>query len=650
MKISRVVGTTGELVPIFVQDATVSTGNGFPNLEISTFSSYYYRSDMTSTSSVTLVSTGTLGTWSSGQFLQINSTFMRGWYQFCLPDGVWAAGSTCALHMYGHPSMAPVVMELDILRFNNQVTSVTVRPVNVSTFNSRVGVSSFGIDVGVSSFNVGLRVGVSTAVDVSSFSANAVTVTEGNLTVDVSTFFGSRTVTTAAGVLGVGRVGVSSIDQRVGVSSFGLAVGISSIPIGVSTSWFSGAGIVTTEAGRLSVDVSSIMGTKAVTTVQGYFPTHMDLSLTLNSTSTVNWSSFFIGAQSVTVGAVDVTSFAGNAVTVTEGKLTVDVSTFHGSRAVTTAAGVLAVGRVGVSSIDQRVGVSSIDQRVGVSSIGVGVSTSWFSGAGVVTTEAGRLSVDVSSIMGTKAVTSVAGYFPVYWDLELTRNQNSTVAFSSVSFSTLYSSVSASVGSVDISSIYGSAIVTSVAGVIAAHVTSFGIRVGVSSINQRVGVSSIDQRVGVSSIDQRVGVSTAVDVTSYSGNAVTVTEGKLTVDVSTFFGSRTVTTAAGILSVGRVGVSSFGLPVGASSFDVGLQVGVSSFNSRVGVSSFDLPVGVSSFDVPLQVGVSSFNSRVGVSSFGIEVGVSSNPIGVNITSVTGIAVTGVGTSSDPWNP
>ena len=129
MKISRQVGTIEELVPIFVQDAPVSTGAGFPNLTISSFSSYYYRSDMTSTSSVTLVSTGTLGTWSSGQFLQINSTFMRGWYQFALPNGVWANGSTCAVHMYGHPSMAPVVMELDILRFNNQSALVTADPV-----------------------------------------------------------------------------------------------------------------------------------------------------------------------------------------------------------------------------------------------------------------------------------------------------------------------------------------------------------------------------------------------------------------------------------------------------------------------------------------------------------------------------------------
>ena len=474
---------------------------------------------------------------------------MRGWYQFALPNGVWAAGSTCALHMYGHPSMAPVVMELDIQRFDNQATSYTVRPVSVSSFNSRVGVSSFDLPVGVSSMAIGVgvttfnsrvgvssidqRVGVSTigvGVSTSWFSGGDVVTSDvGILTVDVSTVYGDSIVTSAAGTVNVGRVGVSSFNSPVGVSAFGIAVGVSTIAVGVSTAWFSGAGIITTLAGRLSVDVSSIMGTKAVTTFAGYFPTHMDLGLTNNSTSTVNWTSFFIGAANVA--------------------------------------------------------------PVGVSSISVGVSTSWFSGAGIVTTQAGRLSVDVSSIMNTKAVTTVAGYFPTHFDLELTRNQNSTVAFSSVTFSTLYSSVSASVGSVDVTSFYGFGLVTTADGTLA---------VG------RVGVSSFGLRVGVSSIDQRVGVSTAVDVTSFSGNTVVITQGKPTVDVSTFYGSQLVTTAAGTLGVGRVGVSSFGLAVGVSSMAIG--VGVTTFNSRVGVSSFDLPVGVSS--MAIGVGVTTMDATV----------------------------------------
>ena len=797
MKISRVVGTTGELVPIFVQDATVSTGAGLPNLTISTFSSYYYRSDMTSTSSVTLVSTGTLGTWSSGQFLQINSSFMRGWYQFCLPNGVFANGSTCAVHMYGHPSMAPVVMELEIVRFNNQSALVTANPVGVSNFQGiTVGVSSVTDKAGYSVSSI--SVGVST----SWFSgAGIVTTQAGRLSVDVSSIIGTKIVTTFAGYpatyfdLGLINNSTSTVNltsfnignvARVGVSSFGLPVGVSSFGVAVGVSSFA-----------LGVDVTSLRGTAVATSFAGVFPAEFNLQYVTNFASTVNLSSVRVSSQSVTVGAVDVTSF-------------------YGSALVTTAAGILGVGRVGVSSIDQRVGVSSFGITVGISSNPIGVN--------------------VTSYRDTAAVTTFAGYPATYFDLGLINNSTSTVRLSSFSISTLMSSVSFS-GSVDVTSFYGSGVVTSAAGVLASHVTSISARVGVSSFGLPVGVSSMaigvgvttfNSRVGVSSFDLPVGISTVASVSSqliggtwdeiltgathniatsagrrlrqletavvsYSGTAdgtptastiqlsapaagqdnfyvpgllvasvstgtqfsrisaytgatstatlaspfavvpaagdsitiipwgsVRVTEMDVPVDVTSFYGSAVVTTAAGILSVGRVGVSSFGLPVGVSSMAIG--VGVTTFNSRVGVSSIDQRVGVSSFGLtvgissnPIGVNVTSYRDtaavttfagypatyfdlglinnststvrltsfqissqsvsvgsvdvtsfygsalvttaagtlgvgRVGVSSFGLSVGVSSNPIGVNVTSVTGITVVGTGTSSNPWGP
>ena len=113
-------------------------------------------------------------------------------------------------------------------------------------------------------------------------------------------------------------------------------------------------------------------------------------------------------------------------------------------------------------------------------------------------------------------------------------------------------------------------------------------------------------------------------------NQTYVSSQTLSTAVCRIYSDGFVTTAAGVLSVGAVGVSSFGLPVGVSSFNTGLQVGVSSFSSRVGVSSFNLDVGVSSMNTGLQVGVSSFNSRVGVSSFNLPVGVSSFDVGLQV--------------------
>ena len=76
-----------------------------------------------------------------------------------------------------------------------------------------------------------------------------VTSASGILTVNVSTLYGSNWVTTAAGVLAVGRVGVSS---------FGLAVGVSSFPIAVDVSSAYGSALVTSAAGVLAGHVTSM--------------------------------------------------------------------------------------------------------------------------------------------------------------------------------------------------------------------------------------------------------------------------------------------------------------------------------------------------------------------------------------------------------
>lgn len=533
MSFSRQVGTVGQMVDLFVQNATVTTGAGLPNLLISSFNAYYHRTDMTSTSTVTLVSTGTMGTWSSGQWLQINSTLMMGWYQFCMPNGMLVAGSSVSLHMAGHPSMAPVVARFDINRFNNQGW-VSSEPHNVTRL----------------------------------YSDAAVTSAAGVLAVDVSSIQRGSAVTSAAGRLAVATVGVSSIT------------------VGVSTSWFSGGTVATSEAGVLRVDVSSVMGTKAVTTVAGYFPTHFDLALTRNITSTVAFSNTTISTVMSSVsfgGSVDVTSFWGTGVaTSAAGVLAVDVSSIQRGSAVTTAAGRLAVGTVGISNFP--------------------------------------FGVDISSIRGTTAVTTVAGYLPAHFDLGLTRNVDSTVTFSSVSFSTYPSldvstiigqmstanistvrfSVSTvltpiSVGDVNVTSIWGTGLVTTAAG--------------------RIAVGA----VGASSIS--VGVSTSW---FSGGTVVTSAVGVLAVDVSSIQRGSAVTSAAGRLAVGAVGVSAFALPVGVSSFALSVDV------SSVWGEGF----------------VTTAVGRLAVGA----VGVSSNTVGANITSVAGVAVDGTGTSSDPWGP
>lgn len=189
--ITRQVGSTGQIVGVFVPDATVSTGVGLPNLTASTVSLSWKRSNMSAVSTQTL-STGTIGTWAASTFTQWSSTLALGWYDVSIPDGVFASGSTAGLHLYGGANMAPVpiLVELSAAGFDNQraiSTQAATMPV-VNTDKAGYGVSSMSIPVGVSSGSIS----VSTVLDKSGY-------------------------------------GVSSLSIPVGVSSIGVTVGVSTM-------------------------------------------------------------------------------------------------------------------------------------------------------------------------------------------------------------------------------------------------------------------------------------------------------------------------------------------------------------------------------------------------------------------------------------
>ena len=281
---SRVVGTVSEIVPVYVQDLSVTSLQGLANVAASTVSASWFRSDATGASSIPIISTAALGTYSSGNWVQVNSTFAKGWYEFGAPSAMFSSGRWAVLHVYASAtsttsfSHSPIYFELTKTDNQTYVSSQTlstaicriysspivttfpgIQTADVSTvFGSnfvttaagtlgvgRVGISSFGLDVGVSSMNTGLSVNVTTfnsRVGVSSF----------NSPVGISSF-------------NVGlQVGVSSFSSPVGVSSFnvGLQVGVSSfgISVGVSSMQDKAGYGVSSVADKTDYGVSSVTG------------------------------------------------------------------------------------------------------------------------------------------------------------------------------------------------------------------------------------------------------------------------------------------------------------------------------------------------------------------------------------------------------
>jgi hypothetical protein len=121
MKISRVAGTTNEILQIFVRDSSSTTGAGLAGLVFNTASltAYYIRNNQSSATVISLV-TMSLGTYTSSGFKEIDATNMPGWYQFCPPSGVFTSGGSAAIHLKGATNMAPLPIEVEITAWDNQ--------------------------------------------------------------------------------------------------------------------------------------------------------------------------------------------------------------------------------------------------------------------------------------------------------------------------------------------------------------------------------------------------------------------------------------------------------------------------------------------------------------------------------------------------
>ena len=100
MKLSRQVGTASQLLNVFVQDATVSTGAGLINVVGSTVSYTWFRSDQVGASTGIASTAGSMGVYSTSAWTQVNSNNALGWYQFGAPDGVFLSGDSAAIHFY----------------------------------------------------------------------------------------------------------------------------------------------------------------------------------------------------------------------------------------------------------------------------------------------------------------------------------------------------------------------------------------------------------------------------------------------------------------------------------------------------------------------------------------------------------------------
>lgn len=369
MKLSRKVGTVSEILNLFVQDASVSTGAGLANIPATTVSYSWLHNTQAAVSTGVGLSTASVGSFTSGAWVQVSSSLALGWYQFGIPNGALAAGDAVLLHLYvstGAFPMAPLPIEIELTQTDNQTA--------MSSQNISSVVGSVGSVLGTTSVNV-----------IQILGSTPSTSAAGIYNVNVKNIQNSNAVTTSAGVLSVSTQALSSASFSSVTGSVGSILGTTA----VNVLQILGSGAVTSAAGIFDVNIKNIVNSAAVTTGAGI------LNTSTQSLSSANFSS--------------VTGSVGSIL----GTTAVNVLQIQGSGAVTSAAGIFdvnvikflnttSVGTPGYVGIDWgQITNTTATQYLSGTTIS-SVANNVFSGTS---------NVNVIQVQGSAAVTSAAGIF-----------------------------------------------------------------------------------------------------------------------------------------------------------------------------------------------------------------------------------------------
>ena len=110
-------GVTSQTVDVFIMDSSSTIGAGLSGLAFNTagLKAYYRKGATGSATAITLATQTVGGAWSSGGFVEIDATNMKGVYRLDVPDTVFASSPWATLYLYGATNMAPVALELEIV-------------------------------------------------------------------------------------------------------------------------------------------------------------------------------------------------------------------------------------------------------------------------------------------------------------------------------------------------------------------------------------------------------------------------------------------------------------------------------------------------------------------------------------------------------
>lgn len=331
MKLQRAIGQTSQILLLFVQDVTATTGAGLANVIGSSVSYTWFHNTQVSVTTGTASTAGTTGTFSTSAWVMISSSNALGWYQFGAPDGVFSTGDCVGIHFYGAPNMVPLPVEIELVRDNPLQFSSS------KTFLSYSSTSPANVTQAVGQPIVTSGAGI---LNVSTQSLSGITVSTQTLATtsfaNLVQIYSQPAVTSGSGILNVSTQTVDKTGYLVNVTSFSAAITTNANVIQAY-----GAAIVTSASGQFRVSTQSLVGiTVSTQTIDkgGYGVTTNADKLNYDITSTYGTALVTSGAGILNVSTQTLAAGAG------------DIISVYGVPIVTSGAGIL---RVSTQAIDK---------------------------------------------------------------------------------------------------------------------------------------------------------------------------------------------------------------------------------------------------------------------------------------------------------
>lgn len=115
MSESVYAGLTSQTIDVFLADSSSTTGGGLTGLVYNTsgLTCYYRKGATGSATSISLATQTVGGAWSSGGFVQIDSTNMPGVYRFDIPNAVVDSEGFVTVFFQGAADLVPTALRVD---------------------------------------------------------------------------------------------------------------------------------------------------------------------------------------------------------------------------------------------------------------------------------------------------------------------------------------------------------------------------------------------------------------------------------------------------------------------------------------------------------------------------------------------------------